>query len=291
MRYVRASEEDEAKIRDFLAQFPPDYLLEAFPRYLTAKPGGLYMALDNDVLVAIAAIVMTRPHEAYLSGLRVLKEAASTGIHREFAGFQIEEARRAGARVVRAFVDETNTESLAALRDGLSFEQGTEWEVGLLNQIDPTGAELPLDAGPAWAVDQERLRAFWQEHRGALWTLNDPWVPVALTEEDLEHAVPTGGVAVVPQDTDEAIRGLALYQVKNRDTIDVRYLDGDEESRLDLLRFLRVEARAWGVTRLRYGMPRAVAEEVVRFFERTPESPWRGWILERSLTRAAVPSQ
>lgn len=290
MRYVRASEEDEAKIRDFLAQFPSDYLLEAFPRYLTAKPGGLYMALENDTLVATAAIVMKRPHEAYLSGMRVASGSGADGLHREFAAFQIEEARRLGAHVVRAFVEQTNTESLTALRDDLSFEQGTEWEVGALAQIDPMGTELPLDAGPAWAVDQERLRSFWQDRRSALWTMDDPWVPVALAEEDFERAVPTGGVAVVPQNTDEPIRALTLYQVKNRDTLDLRYLDGDEAGRRDLLMFLVVEARVWGVTRLRYGMPRAVAEEVVRFFDRIPESPWRGWILERSLTRAAVPS-
>ena len=103
LRYVRASAEDQAKVEEFLHRMQDDRLIKQLGKLLSLTQGGLYLAIDdNDAIVGTAVLTLPKRHEAYLGQVRL----ASPNLDREtltsFAAFQLEEAQKLGAHIVRA---------------------------------------------------------------------------------------------------------------------------------------------------------------------------------------------
>ncbi|AEJ38947.1 hypothetical protein TPY_0752 [Sulfobacillus acidophilus TPY] len=287
LRYVRAAAEDQARIEQFLGQFVDDYLVHEFPRYLTYKTGGIYLANDDDQLVGLSVIALPKPHEAYLGGMRIRPDVQGKGVGEEFAAFQVAEAERLGATVIRALVPRGNDAS-RSIWEGLGFRVVEEWVVGTFEgfQGPPYGNEV---AGPAWAIDRQRIEAFYEQHPRDLWAMPDPWIPQSLTLDDIWGRLEAGGALVAPQEVGQAVDTLALYAINDRD-LTVHYMRSMGTHLKALLEYLWVEARAWGVKTLRFGLPRPQADKLKEAAALPVLNEWRGLILEKQVGLSPQPS-
>lgn len=280
LHYVRASGEDQAKIQAFLNDFPNDYLAEQVSKYIKQQPGGLYLAMDDETIVGTAVISFPKPHEAYMSGMRVSPSRQGQGIGEAFAQFQLGEIERLGVSMVRCLVDEGNTLSRRLLEEKLGFQLRTRWRVGVVEGL----RDLPLpslESGPAWSVDMERMGPFWQKHRQDLWSGKDPWVPQSWSLDDIRIQVENGNAAVHPQALDRAVDGLALYTVHNQERLDLHYLRGTGGGIEEIVRYLGMEARAWGLNQVRFGLPDSDSTGLTSAPALTVSFDWRGLVFEK----------
>lgn len=280
MRYIRATAEDQARIQEFLSQFVDDYLSEHIGGYFSSENGGVFMALDDDnQLLATAIVDLVKPQEAYLSGMRIRPDMQGSSLGHEFAEFQVQEAKRLGAQVIRALVGRGNEASQKILQENLGFHVVEEWVVGSLEGFDaPRFSEL--EAGPAWAVDRERLAAFVNQHSEDLWADKNHWLPRRLTFEDVWHGVELGAAAVAPQDFAQSLDAVALFRISDGD-IHLNYLRSMGQHLKSLLQYLWVESRAWGVKRLHFGLPRHAADKFIEVAGLPLAREWHGIVLEK----------
>ncbi len=280
MRYVRATAEDQARIEEFLSQFVDDYLSELIGTYLSLESGGVYLALDDGgQLMAVAVVDLVKSHEAYVSGMRIRPDMQGTDLAREFAEFQVQEAKRLGASVIRALVGRGNELSQKVLQDNLGFQVVDEWVVGSVEGFNaPQFADS--DVGPAWAVDRERLAAFIDKFSDDLWSDKDHWLPRRLTFDDVWGGVELGSAAVAPQDDGQILDALALFRISNGD-MHLNYLRSVGQHLKSLLQYLWVESRAWGVKTLHFGLPRQAAENLIEASGLPLSREWRGLVLEK----------
>ncbi len=284
LRYVRASMEDEGKVREFLGQFVEDYLSHQVQKYMAQRQGGLYLALDDDQIMGTAVITLPKRHEAYLGGMRIAPPRQGQGLGEAFAKFQVEEARRLGAHVARALIHQDNQTSLHILEQTLGFQVGEGWMVGTLAGFEAP-EEPPLSAGPAWAVDRDRVLAFYQRFSDDLWAEGDHWAPHSLSMEDLWNRFEASGLALAPQDPSEEIDTVAMYRIGQNETMHLHYFRSvDGKLAEELLRYLWIEARAWGISKLHFGLTQKQAERLVAAAAIKPTDTWSGLILEKDLT-------
>lgn len=291
LHYVRAAEQDEAKIRQFLGQFPVSPWSQNLSSYLIAPLGGVFLATDDDsTILGCTILAAEHSRERYLLGTRIADPTTNPDIAHGLCQHVLEFAGQTGARTMKALIEDGDEDGARVLRDAFEFTQATSWAVGALGDL-PLPQAMNPEAGPAWAVDRERLFAFLADHAKQLWAPGDPWLPRIVTEEDLAKGFEVGGVVVAPQDTERPISALALYRIKNRERLTLGYLNASDPASVDaLLSYLLVEAHAWGVTELRYGLSSDQAKTLLAWFDRPGEPEWSGWLLEKVLHPAAVPS-
>ena len=278
LKFVRAGKADQDRIGTFLGQFTDDYLTETYPRYLGQYVGGLYMATDGEDLVGVCVISLPKPKEALLSGMRIAPARQGLGLGEEFGRFQLEEARRLGAEVVRVLVHKDNVQSAHVLQDKLGFEVVDEWAVGEINPL-PVPDRASTEAGMAWAVDQERLLSFVRRFEKDLWS-PDGWDPRSVTASDINFRFERGGIAVSPQRGE--VQAMAFTWLQSRDVLHISYLRVLGQALQGVLDHLWNEARAWGINRCRFGVSASVAERM-RALVPNCEITWRGMVLERRL--------
>jgi predicted GNAT family acetyltransferase len=248
--------------------------------YLSSASGGVYLALDDEnQLVATAIVDLVRPHEVYVSGVRVRPDMQGSSIGQEFAEFQVQEAKSMGATIIRALVGSGNELSSKILQEHLGFQVVEEWVVGSVEGFDappyPDG-----QAGPAWAVDRDRLLAFLNQFSDDLWAGKDAWTPHRLTFDDVWHGVEHGSAVVAPQDAEQALDTLALFRITD-DAMHVNYLRSMGQHLKSLLQYLWVESRAWGVKRMHFGLPRHAAEKLIEVAGLPLAREWHGVVLEK----------
>ncbi len=286
LTFVRATREDSARIRAFLEGASSvadisDELVDGFAEHLDGRSiGGLYLATEDGTILATCVITVVQAHEAYLSGIRVLPERQDQDVTEEFGRFQLEEAGRLGADVVRVLVHVDNAAAHQLLQDKLGFEVVDQWAVGEINPI-PAPDGTTHDAGPAWAVDRERLTAFLRAQGGVgLWSGGRETEVKSLALSELLKRVEAGGVALSPNEG--AIEALALTRVQTREVLHIEYLKDLGHRLSTLLDHLWSEARAWGASRCRFGVSLGMAERLRSIVPNT-EITWRGSVLERRL--------
>jgi GNAT superfamily N-acetyltransferase len=286
LTFVRATREDSDRVRAFLQGAASttdghDDLSHDYSEHLAGRSvGGLYLAIDGDQVEASCAMTMVQPKEAYLSGLRVRPDRQGQGVDEELGRFLLLEARRLGADVVRVLVGADNEAAHRLLQDKLGFAVVDQWAMGEINPI-PTPERLPRDAGPAWAVDRDRLSAFLAAQGSVgLWSCDDEWELQSLALSELLKRVEDGGVALAPNQG--AIEALALTRLQAREVLHIEYLRDLGHRLSALLDHLWSEARAWGASRCRFGLSLGVAERLRALVPNT-EITWRGLVMERRL--------
>ncbi len=286
LTFVRATREDSDRIRAFLQRASTvadvgDELVDGFGQHLDGRSvGGLYLATEDGTILATCVITVVQAHEAYLSGIRVQPERRDENVTEEFGRFQLEEAGRLGADVVRVLVHVDNAAAHQLLQEKLGFHVVDQWAVGEINPI-PTPGAPSREAGPAWAVDRERLAAFLAAQDGqGLWSGGREAEVKSLVLAELLKRVEAGGVALSPNEG--AIEALALTRVQAREVLHIEYLRDLGHRLSALLDHLWSEARAWGTSRCRFGVSLGVAERLRSMVPNT-EITWRGLVLERRL--------
>lgn len=290
VRYVRATVDDEARIQKFLSQFVDDNLSERIPDYLKVKSGGLYIAYEDENLLGVAVVLLPKPHEAYLGAMRIRPELQGKDLGEAFAAFQVEESHRLGAHVVRALVSRGNDATRHILQDKLGFHEVDEWVVGRIDHIDSVRDRDDM-AGPAWAVDRERLTSFWNQHPEDLWASRDHYTPQGLSFEDMWHRVGMGTVAVSPQGGDGDVDSLAMFGIHDH-VLHLHYLKSFGRHLKSLVSYLAAEAHAWGVKTMQFGLPRAAADKLAEVLDAPIDETWRGVVFEKhnGLSGSAVPT-
>ena len=279
MRYVRATAEDQARIQEFLSQFVDDYLSSRVSEYLTLQTGGIYLALEDDVIVGTAVITSPKTHEAYLGGMRIRPDVQGTGFGAEFAEFQVQEAKKLGATVIRALISRGNETSQHILQEKLGFQAVDEWVIGSMEGFDgPEYAENV--AGPAWAVDHDRLLAFCNQYTEDLWSQSGHWVPASLAFDDIWHGVEMGEAALAPQNATDAVDTVALFKIHEGD-LHLHYLRSMGHHLKAIIQYLWVESRAWGVKTLYFGLPGSSADKLIEASGLSVNNEWRGIVLEK----------
>lgn len=283
LRYVRASKQDEPKVKDFLtSHFAQDYLVQEVSRHLETARGGLYLAWEEERIVAVAYLSFPHKGQAHLGGMRVLPERQEPSLYREFSAYIIQQAQDLDAGVVRCLAAADDSGAQAVLTEQLGFHVVHDWRVGTINEVMPS-EQIPDDAGPAWAVDRDRIARYWEE-RSRRWLAGgpDPWHPVALTVEDLVARFEQGGLAVAPQSSDP-VAALALYHIQQHDTLMVQYWASGSRYGRELAEYLRAEAHAWGISKWRYSLPGDAADGLLATLGLAEEREWSGVVLEKPL--------
>jgi hypothetical protein len=288
LRYVRASVDDQAKVEQFLQGVQND-LSEKIGVYLTQAQGGLYLALDGDAIVGTAVITFPKRHEGYLGSVQMAPPQQDRDLFKEFAAFQLEEAKKAGAHIVRALVNQEDTMWSTVLHEDFGFEDAGQWVVGEFEGYQ-TPETPPEQAGPSWSVDKERVREFMRQFPDVLWVNADMYIPQSLTPEDMEKQFESGGIAVGPQDGRLNVASLALYRVRNNDAIDLKYFASQGKYTKELLNYLWIEARAWGVQKMRFGLSSETVERIAAVLQLPVHTLWQGTVLRKQLDLAAHPS-
>lgn len=285
LRYVRASVDDQAKVEQFL-QGVHDDLSEQVSTYLTQAQGGLYLALEDDAIVGTAVITFPKRHEVYLGSVRMAPPQQDRDLYKEFAAYQLDQAQKAGAHIVRALVKDDDTLWSAVLREDFGFQDAGQWIVGEFEGFQAPETP-PQEAGPAWAVDKARVKEFMHQFPESLWVGKDMYIPESLTPDDMENQFEEGGIAVAPQDARLSVDSVALYRVRNNDAIDVKFFKSQGRHAQDLLNYLWIEARAWGVQKMRFGMASDTAEQIAKALNLPIHNQWAGTVLERRFDPAA----
>ncbi|MDA8194636.1 MAG: GNAT family N-acetyltransferase [Thermaerobacter sp.] len=281
VRYALAKAEDQSKVEQFLSQFVNDYLVSQISDYIAQRTGGLYLAYQSDELIGTAVVSLPKAHEACLGGMRVTPSFQGTGLEREIAQFQIEEARRLGAQIIRAVRGADNQAEQELWEGQLGFQPVVEWVVGRIEGASkaegPTFA--PATAGPAWAVDRDRLLTFWGRHQDDVWAGQNLWAPHGFSGEDVLTQLERGSVGMAPQADGIEVDSMAIFRVANK-ALRLHYLRSAGAYLKDLIAYLGVEARAWGVTAIRFGLTRDAADQLLAVATGEITEEWRGVVLE-----------
>ncbi|HEX6989358.1 MAG TPA: GNAT family N-acetyltransferase, partial [Bacillota bacterium] len=106
-----------------------DYLADVLPDWLEDRPGGVYAYYYEDRLCGLCSIHVPRPGEAWLRGKRIALGFEGKGIGTATAVFELEEARRLGARVARLITEVGNAAVHRMMREKLGFEDLGRWWV------------------------------------------------------------------------------------------------------------------------------------------------------------------
>jgi len=199
-----------------------DYLAEVLPAWLQDSPGGVYAYYFEDQLCGLCSIHIPRPGEAWLRGKRIAVGFEGKGIGTATAVFEMEEARRLGARVARLITEVGNAAVHRMMREKLGYTDAARWWVAetlLPDAPAPAARPAPVtvlqpadwapDALPATLAILEPLLARHAaaaggggegpgDGRWGLWaTLHDPYTLAGLDPEELVAAARTGSVAAV----------------------------------------------------------------------------------------------
>jgi len=288
LRFRRALPGDRDRAMRLLSKFADDYLPEVWEQWVHAAPGGIYLAETGPALVGVVSIHFLRPEEAFLAGMRVDPDCQGQGLGTRFCRFQVQEAFRLGARVVRLTTAHDNVR-VHRMMPKVGFARAGEWIIrempwplrssSFCHQTSPVAD--PADEG-AGGVSQgeeaERVVAFL---RGRATGLTDLGVPLISPPGDVwcmrsldwaeevgvlelsagASGAEDGGLALAlgVSDTTGAIRGGALVYVgpnwDGRCTFSVRWLEVDPEWEGDLLELLARHAWRQGAERFGFSLP------------------------------------
>ncbi len=285
LRYVRASAEDQAKVEEFLRRIQDDRLIKELDKLLSLTQGGLYLAIDdNGAVVGTAVLTLPKGHEAYLGQVRLASPNLDRETLKEFAAFQLEEAQKLGAHVVRAMAGDDDELWASILQEESQFEPVEKWIVGTFEGYQAPDVP-PLEAGPAWAVDKERIRKFMETVTNAFWAEKDLHIPTSLDDQSLENQFEVGGIAVAPQDGRLPVDSLVLYRIRNTESLDIRYFRSEGHYIHQLLDYLWLEARAWGIKRIQVGLCEKTALQIQDALQVSMQLEWTGRIFVHYINR------
>lgn len=215
-----------------------DYLPYVWDRWLVEQPGRLLVATAKRRPVAVAHVVMVSEGEAWLEGLRVDSNFRRQGIAARLTVRCIEEARTAGADIIRFTTASTN-DPVHRMAGMLGFEK----VVSFSRHKAPAARGGPVLALPK-TEDARRLLLFLKDSSvmkamGGL--CNSGWRFQTLTEEVLRERIKRAMVRMLGNGNEIAALAINAPSYRSQGFV-VSYADGDPEALRDLLFGLRAEA-------------------------------------------------
>lgn len=284
MNYARATIDDKEKIAQFLSQFVNETVFKNLDHYLTRRVGGLFLAIDDHQdLIGIASLTSSNNMDVVISGLRISPPHQNASVVGEFGEFLLNESRMLGARKVRFLVSRDNQVMQNVWSQSLGFVVQKGWVMGAIEEFDAQ-EYVPEMAGPAWSVDRDRVEKLWEElEPPQLWSHHDLLSPQALTMDDVWQRFEDGGAALAPQHTSDDVDTIVLYSVQHNEAIDIQYIHPGAKFLHSVLEFLWIEARAWGLQKLRFGVEQTTFEQLAKAVGDKIKPEWSGVIMEKRL--------
>lgn len=217
-----------------------DYLPYVWDRWLVEQPGRLLVATIKRQPVAVAHVVMVSHGEAWLEGLRVDPNFRRQGIAARLTVRCIEQARAAGAGVIRFTTASTN-EPVHRMAATLGFER----VVSFSRHKSPAARGGPVLVLPK-TEDAGRLLTFLEDSTvmkamGGL--CNSNWRFQTLTEEVLRERIKRGMVRVLERGNQIGAVAINALSYRSKGFL-VSYADGEPGALRDLLFGLRAESSA-----------------------------------------------
>lgn len=300
LTFRRATDDDKPAMLALAAAVDPDdYLRWVIDGYMKERPGGFYLTEDESGrLLALASITFIRPGQAFLRTMRVHPEVQGQGVGTEFTRFQVDQAKRLGARVVRLLTAEDNRAVHRLAGEKLGFTLRGRWATwwdSLSLTLPPdgqaTGVRVAVgDDAPAldglFRESQEVCSCpgvfAGEEESSEMYAFEPAGEPLAgLIEAGrvLVHGVAApDGLAVVTPSTG----------YDGRSTLLVTYLWGGPEARLGFLRHLAGEVRSGRATAIELSLPADQAEALEalgRAWHPEDQRPWYGRLYEKTFGR------
>lgn len=213
-----------------------DYVPGVFREWVKDRRGRLWVAVDDERVVAVAKLTVMRSGEAWLHALRVHPKYRKRGIAAALIEHRLSRARHFGARVARLDTSEDNI-AVHRLMRRYAFRR-----VEVINyyHAKPRATARP-DRGRRDDVD-----AMWQIARGRL--LHEDYTARELTRADLARAVRARSCFVVRGPKGPIAMAIAERQGKVKSMrgsrLRIRLVAGRPRAVRDLLAALRGEALA-----------------------------------------------
>lgn len=248
----RATPEDLPALRALRSRMEGDYLPGVLEDWLREEPGGVYVYLCDGQVCGLASIHFPRPGEAWLRGKRIATGFEGRGIGTATAFFEIEEAARLGARVVRLMTHADNA-PVHRMMARVGMEPVARWRVaeslprpagvvGAAAAGDGGSGEAAADGGPAAQVPPWAEAALLRPLQGGepplVAAAYDPWVLHELDAGALGEAARRGWLWVAGEPP------AALLLAEEEGTLLLRRAAGEPAAVAGLVR--RAAARAEG---------------------------------------------
>lgn len=229
-----------------------DYVPNVWDEWLEERHSKVLAATLDGELLGIMRVALPKTSEAWFQAARTHPNHRREGIATALAEACSEWARSMGARVVRLSTDSDNYVAQKAL-DKLGFTRISDFTIMKCEKLELGEAKncrwaQKSDLGRMWAFLQssEILR-----ESAGLYTVIFVWM--SLGRRDLEEFV-VNEKAIVHY-RDGALDGLVLVdetvrEVWDGNPIQTCYIDGDLQTVLDMMRFLKAYARQQRVTKV-----------------------------------------
>lgn len=191
----RATPDDLPALKSLRSRFEDDYLPEVLDEWVHDSPGGVYVYFCDGAVCGLVGIHFPRPGQAWLRGKRIAIGFEGRGIGTATALFEIEEAERLGARVVRLLTAVDNA-AVHRMMERVGMSPAGRWRVAWPEPRPAAAAGapdllIPDEDGTAAA----RLLLAGQTPPFAP-TASDPYTLFELDEAAVADLVSRGAVAV-----------------------------------------------------------------------------------------------
>lgn len=131
-----------------------DYVFDVLPDWIQQRPGGVYIYEYQGEVAGFSSIAFPKPGEAWLRGKRIDRRFEGRGVGTATTRFEIDEAIRLGARVIRLAAHEDNAAVHHMIGNKLGFKLAARRVIG--SGLTVTGD----DARPGSRPSQLRVRRF-----------------------------------------------------------------------------------------------------------------------------------
>jgi RimJ/RimL family protein N-acetyltransferase len=232
-----------------------DYVPKVWDRWLKEKNGGVFVATINGVPVGISHLNVDNPGEVWLSAARTDPKYRRMGVATAITRKCLEYAKKKGAKVVR-LVTESNNKAAQEVLKKLEFRQIAEFVEMVTEDVKDERSKKSR-----WA-EKDETEEIWNYLQNSktycsaagLYTVLFHWF--SLDKDALKRFIEEQKV-IVHENEKEELNGLTLIEDAtarqwHEDTIQTCYIDGDNNTVLDMMRFLKSHCYDLGIKKI-YG--------------------------------------
>jgi RimJ/RimL family protein N-acetyltransferase len=232
-----------------------DYVPKVWDRWLKEKNGGVFVATINGVPVGISHLNVDNPGEVWLSAARTDPKYRRMGVATAITRKCLEYAKKKGAKVAR-LVTESNNKAAQEVLKKLEFRQIAEFV-----EIVTEDVKDEISKKSRWA-EKDETEEIWNYLQNSktycsaagLYTVLFHWF--SLDKDALKRFIEEQKV-IVHENEKEELNGLTLIEDAtarqwHEDTIQTCYIDGDNNTVLDMMRFLKSHCYDLGIKKI-YG--------------------------------------
>jgi ribosomal protein S18 acetylase RimI-like enzyme len=239
---------DRRAVRALCARiWSDDYVPEVFDAWTRDRIGRFWVAMEEQRVIGVAKLTLSRDGEAWLHGLRVDPRYRRRGVATALLSHRVERARRLGARVARLDTAEDNI-AVHRLMRRFGFHR--------IARVSHYSASASSGERPRLATGVEVASA-WRLLRARRAMLYEPHVVRSLVRDDVVRAIKDGRCYVIGP-PGRIVAVALVRQVRDgehRSRLRAETLAGSASGIRQLFRALRAEAKVLRLARAGLAAP------------------------------------